>query len=600
MPGREFVAKVDAKAHMLEEIFSNFYVIPDFQREYIWKPRHVRVLLTDLHTAWATGGDMEYFLGSLVVYDQDGKQHVVDGQQRLTTLFVMLAIIRDRLKALKGDDLTVEVIENALRNVAMVKGRGVNRLRLEHNIPEMVSTLTAIVNGHGGQLPTPKTSHIDYNLVQAYLLIEEFIVTTFGSDADRLGDFFGFMWGRIELIKVSAQDLKQAFIVFETINFRGVTLDAMDLMKNLLFKEAAQAQRKGLQEKWRSMLGHLREAGELRPIRFLRYHLLTLYEFERMPTTSDLFNQVTNPKVAKKLGYLSDPGGFVDQMVEAAQAYGHINRGDGPDGSANAYVEGIKLHGSGVKQHLCLLLAGRHLNASAFNELAARLEALMLVYAVVGIQWNTVESKLPAWAPAIRALKTTAEVRSWVEANIEPLIGEEASNFWERIDRTDRMKPKLLRYILASLTQAFELDSGKDVDLEELLKRTVTIEHIFSQKPREDAIIEFKPSQSRDIGDYTYALGNLMLLHGGANAVASNEPYSVKLETYENAAVYDLSRSVFKNIAFGSSSTKSAKALRSWGLAHSTKWNPESLKKRHDAIQLMASEIWGIPLPAGG
>lgn len=46
--------KIDADSHPIETVFNSFYAVPDFQREYVWKKRHVDKLLDDLHTAFTS------------------------------------------------------------------------------------------------------------------------------------------------------------------------------------------------------------------------------------------------------------------------------------------------------------------------------------------------------------------------------------------------------------------------------------------------------------------------------------------------------------------------------------------------------------------
>lgn len=86
------------------DIFQAFYVVPDYQREYVWETSEVEQLLTDINGELG-GGDPqdapEYFIGSIVVCPGNGGVlELIDGQQRMTTLFLTLCAIRDRLSEL--------------------------------------------------------------------------------------------------------------------------------------------------------------------------------------------------------------------------------------------------------------------------------------------------------------------------------------------------------------------------------------------------------------------------------------------------------------------------------------------------------------------
>ena len=85
------------------DVFQAFYVVPDYQREYVWETEQVEQLLNDINAE--LGNDPaaapEYFIGSVVVCPGTaGVLELIDGQQRMTTLFLTLCAIRDRIKEL--------------------------------------------------------------------------------------------------------------------------------------------------------------------------------------------------------------------------------------------------------------------------------------------------------------------------------------------------------------------------------------------------------------------------------------------------------------------------------------------------------------------
>ena len=87
-------------------IFQAFYAVPDYQREYVWHTAQVEQLLSDILSEMppkpSEAPPAEYFIGSIVVCpNAAGVLDLIDGQQRMTTLFVTLCAIRDRLEALK-------------------------------------------------------------------------------------------------------------------------------------------------------------------------------------------------------------------------------------------------------------------------------------------------------------------------------------------------------------------------------------------------------------------------------------------------------------------------------------------------------------------
>ena len=88
----------------LMEIFSEkfWFLIPEYQRSYVWEDDNIMELLDDLFFAYENKPDNEYFLGSLVLKKLENEEfpeyEVLDGQQRLTTFFIMLAVLRDLIE----------------------------------------------------------------------------------------------------------------------------------------------------------------------------------------------------------------------------------------------------------------------------------------------------------------------------------------------------------------------------------------------------------------------------------------------------------------------------------------------------------------------
>src|SRR5688500_15191924 len=79
----------------IETCFKNHYIVPDYQREYVWEETEVTQLLQDIYDEFSGNASKEYFIGSTVVYrNSDGIFELIDGQQRTTTLYLILAAFR--------------------------------------------------------------------------------------------------------------------------------------------------------------------------------------------------------------------------------------------------------------------------------------------------------------------------------------------------------------------------------------------------------------------------------------------------------------------------------------------------------------------------
>ena len=89
----------------LEDVFKDFYVVPSFQREYVWEGEQVEQLLQDIYDEFSENGQgSEYFIGSFVVCPgEDGVYELIDGQQRMTTAYLFLCAVRDHLAAIPAE-----------------------------------------------------------------------------------------------------------------------------------------------------------------------------------------------------------------------------------------------------------------------------------------------------------------------------------------------------------------------------------------------------------------------------------------------------------------------------------------------------------------
>src|SRR5262245_58485796 len=93
------MARIENHKYTVEEAFKEcFYVVPDYQREYVWTDKEVQQLLDDINEQVEAGTTSEYFIGTVLVSPGRTKAEfeVIDGQQRLTTLFLLLCALRQR------------------------------------------------------------------------------------------------------------------------------------------------------------------------------------------------------------------------------------------------------------------------------------------------------------------------------------------------------------------------------------------------------------------------------------------------------------------------------------------------------------------------
>lgn len=101
------MAIIESRDYTLEQLFKDFYVVRDYQREYVWEEKQVGELLEDVHKQFSinkSGSDWEYFIGSIIVCDSQGVYELIDGQQRMTTAYLIFCAIRDYREQIKPQE----------------------------------------------------------------------------------------------------------------------------------------------------------------------------------------------------------------------------------------------------------------------------------------------------------------------------------------------------------------------------------------------------------------------------------------------------------------------------------------------------------------
>lgn len=218
----------------ISQVFENWYCIPSYQRAYVWERDQVIDLLDDISSACDKDKNSEYFLGSLVLQEKKVDNYtefdVLDGQQRLTTLFLIMAVIRDLA--------TDKDLKNTCKNIIFQEHnkfkRTPERLRLVFNIREDVKDFVdEYIKSENG---TQSKNLIDYmadkkcslsviNMVNAISYIKDYF------QDKNIDDFSEFLINNVVIIYVSTENLDDAFKLFTVLNNRGIKLRSADILK---------------------------------------------------------------------------------------------------------------------------------------------------------------------------------------------------------------------------------------------------------------------------------------------------------------------------------------------------------------------------------
>ncbi len=231
---------------VIQEVFSKWYNIPSYQRPYVWGTDEVNDLLDDLTTAQETRKDAQYFLGTYVyqthkegLYEEND---ILDGQQRLTTLLLLFAVLRD---------IAVDTtIKNTCQGLIFQEGNKIlkkpelTRLKFAPTLRgDVISFVNQFINKQGGTGETDKMEEILKtntnnqslkNMIQAIRIMYDFFKGE-GEEQkyndEAIGNFLQFLLNNVVMIYVATEDLDDAFRLFTVLNNRGVQLRNSDILK---------------------------------------------------------------------------------------------------------------------------------------------------------------------------------------------------------------------------------------------------------------------------------------------------------------------------------------------------------------------------------
>ncbi len=267
-------------------ISRNRLEVPVNQREYNWERGHVETFLQDVVGAM-NAGKATYFLGTVVLtHGKEEALQVADGQQRLATTVITLAAIRDYFAA-QNEPIRAKVIEDEYLFTTDIRSTNtIAKLHLNVDDHEFFEGAVLRPPGHPGRKARPKLN--SNKLLQgAADTTSEFIgklisTKTKEQATDALLELVGFLRDRTKIVLLTAAIDEDAFVIFETLNDRGLKASQADLIKNHLVRQAKKRDKEA-QQHWARMIGILEQVDADLVVSFLRHS----YIGRRGPTKTD-------------------------------------------------------------------------------------------------------------------------------------------------------------------------------------------------------------------------------------------------------------------------------------------------------------------------
>jgi len=598
--------RVHGKEKSIKEVLqARKYGLDYYQREFNWATKQVEELIRDLSARFLDSYDLSkgrkgvekyghYFLGSIILSSKDGKEYIVDGQQRLTTLTLFL-IFLNNLQREQGREDTV-----TLDNLIFSEQFGNRSFNID--VPERNPVMDKLFSGqglNGDQLP-PSLANISarYDDITA-LFPDEF-------KEEALPYFIDWLIECVDVVQITAYSDDDAYTIFETMNDRGLPLSPTDMLKGYLLANISSDDAKTTAtQQWRETTSPLREGDKSDESDFFKawlrsQHAASIRERKRNASPRDWdrigteFHRWVRDK-DESIGLTSDAA-FTDFISRDMSFYGgHYRR---LLAASKTLTEGLEyfyyLSELGFTWQNTVALAplavGDDLPTALakMNAVGAFLDALLVrrIWNFRSIAYSNLEYAVFRHIEAIRR-KPLSEL---VEVLTERLAAEE-DEFVDNRFYVHQQNNRLIRYMLARMTDHVERRSGITPRfVEYMTSRGVhyyEVEHIWADKFDRHRD-EF--SHPADFAEYRNRIGDLLLLPKQFNASFGADTYHKKVKKYygQNILAQSLNEEAYSNspgfLAYVRDSELPFEPYADF--------DKEQVDKRQELYRLLASEVW--------
>lgn len=586
--------QIESEKLLVKDVFQRFYRIPEYQRPYVWGSDQVNELLEDVYASSQSNrqeNQSQYFIGSLVLHKKEKLENgikfieydLLDGQQRLTTLLLLTAVVRDLTPA--SHEARIKSCKESIYRMAVPDDNIPERLRIVFDIRKEVSEfiekyikddggtnkieeLQKLVGENGNKNNNDNEVDISIrNMAKAILTIREYF-----NGNDRLDALFPYLRSNVVMIYVAADELDDAFRLFTIMNNRGVKLRSSDILKadNLaLVKD--ESKRREFAKEWEEIENYFNDDFDnfLSQIRTIlvktKANLTLLKEFEENIYNPKSFDRSTKIFTPEKplINKGADTFKFIKKYYD-----NYIELFDKDNYSFDLsfkYKNLLTVMEKGLEADYWVSPILRYYEK--FKDVKI-IEFLELLDNKFSADWIT------GLSPTVRIENINSIIkRIDLSSNTDDVLKSNELIFstddFVRILSGDIYSKRFARYILLKLDYLYLSETSK-LSLPDI----ISIEHILPQNPSVDSqwAIDFTMEER---AKFTNKLGNLVLISKKKNSSQGNKDYSKKKDNYFKNKVEVFSNSVRV-------------------LSNNNEWLPANLIKHHIEVMIKLFTSYGI------
>lgn len=615
------VIKTDAHSRNVSELLKEKkYQIDYYQREYRWQPKQVEELISDLTEKFLNYYDERhdrlkdgpkyghYFLGPIILSHKNGYMFVVDGQQRLTTLTLLLIF----LKNLQVEQ-RIEKITNLEDYIfSQVRGSRSFNIQVDDRLPVMDS----LYNNQTFD-PTDKSESVQ-NILARYQDVQTLFPDELETEHALLM-FIDWLLYNVDLVEIVAYSDEDAYTVFETMNDRGLNLNPTDMLKGYLLSNiAGDRQKEQANMLWKKRILELVELSKRLDVKseeieacktWIRAkHAVTIRERKRGSTNQD-FEQIGSAfhrwikDNNETLGLTSSDEffRFIHDNFEKYTRY-YLKMREKSAKFDHEFEHLYYNNSNNLTLQYILALAPVCLVDS--EELALKKIRAVTMFVDIFVARRMVNYRTLSYSSIVYTMfNLMKDIRDLDLLSLITVLKNQLAEIQESFDairefRLHGMNKRQVRYLLARMTHFIERESGIDSNFPAYINRSeqkrakrFEVEHIWADK------FEYHEDEFDDEQEFRRQrnnFGGLILLLRGTNQSYGDMPYETKLPHYlkENLLAASLNPECYKrNPNFTNFVSGSGLPFKPY-----THFDTNAMQERQELYVKLAEAIWSPSL----
>lgn len=506
---------------LLETGKNKKFVIPEYQRPYAWSDEQIQVLFDDLSEyTHNTNDDDEstYFLGTIVSYENENhEQEIIDGQQRITTLFLLLRAIYTKLEksGSEADFLKSQIVPTIWKQ---------NPTTGEVDFDKILIT-SRVMGDEGNQefanilITGQSDEKSNSNYAKNYRLLQKLVDEYAAEQPLAFYSFISNILNRAILLPITADTQDTALTIFSTLNDRGLALSDADIFKAKIYNHLDQIGKKNFIEHWQQLDEEASNAGEsIQKLFYYYMFYLRAKENDRKTTTPGIRKYYAKNNFERL--YSDDIMENLNTILNLWIVINNRNAVDNEKWSENQEIKQIldaltSYPNEFWKYPVVIYYLHYHQNDTfedGFLLFVKRLLAVLSARYIVTPTINAVKKGI---------LNLNAEIIKSPQPKFDFSKVEE-KELSDKIKNAHRNTVRMILKIIAYQHQA------------DLLPEKWEIEHILPQKWQSSY---FSTSTDSEVKELVEHIGNKIPFEKKLNIIASNGYFAKKKESYNKSKV---------------------------------------------------------------